>query len=179
MCAPTHAHGLRLAPQLNRQYSLPVTARIQRNQVNLRFARTPNAILRRGPSPTTTTEHPSPTCGPYGKQPDTASCAGKTGSLECTDEYYDVSPSGVTLAGGRTFVDGGHVNLAYIPVGDYQGTGSYANRPANWHVSQVGIHFERLNNQPSGQFIGKSTLPYSYFSQLPAEGFCIVWVSWR
>jgi hypothetical protein len=65
---------------------------------------------------------------------------------------YTVTAEGVTLPAGTTFSDGGHVNWR-------TNRGSY------------GIHFESLNNQPSGVYIGQSFLPFNL-----APGECVVWV---
>jgi hypothetical protein len=65
---------------------------------------------------------------------------------------YTVTKEGVTLPAGTTFPAGGHVNWR-------TDRGSY------------GIHFESLNNQPSGVYIGKSFLPFNL-----AVGECVEWV---
>lgn len=69
---------------------------------------------------------------------------------------YTVDAAGVTLPAGHVFVDGGHVNIRTT-------SGSY------------GIHFEALNNQPSGEWIGASFLPWSAFGLDPAT-VCVEWV---
>ena len=69
---------------------------------------------------------------------------------------YTVSEAGITLPAGQVFQDNGHVNIRTT-------TGSY------------GIHFESLNNQPSGKWIGQSFLPWSAFGLDPAA-VCVVWV---
>lgn len=69
---------------------------------------------------------------------------------------YTVDAAGITLPAGHAFVDGGHVNIRTT-------SGSY------------GIHFEALNNQPSGEWIGTSFLPWSAFGIDPATA-CIEWV---
>lgn len=68
---------------------------------------------------------------------------------------YTVDAAGITLPAGVTFVDGGHINIRTT-------TGSY------------GIHFETLNNQPSGKWIGASFLPWSAFG-LDASTVCVEW----
>lgn len=69
---------------------------------------------------------------------------------------YTVNEDGVYLPEGLTFVDGGHVNV-------HTSTGSY------------GIHFEALNNQPSGQWIGQNFLPWSAFG-IDTNEDCVTWV---
>lgn len=68
---------------------------------------------------------------------------------------YTVDQTGITLPEGVTFPDGGHVNITSTSGGH-------------------GIHFESLNNQPSGQWIGKSFIPWSAFGLDAAE--CVSWV---
>ena len=63
-----------------------------------------------------------------------AAPAGATGSDAPTP--YTVGADGIHLPAGSTFSDNGHVNIK-TTTGDY------------------GIHFESLNNQPSGKWIGK------------------------
>ncbi|QYF98938.1 hypothetical protein [Microbacterium sp. PAMC21962] len=69
---------------------------------------------------------------------------------------YTVDAAGITLPAGASFTDGGHVNIRTT-------TGSYS------------IHFEALNNQPSGKWIGASFLPWSAFG-LDAASVCVEWV---
>ena len=69
---------------------------------------------------------------------------------------YTVDQFGITLPDGVVFEGGGHVNIQTTA----------GNR---------GIHFESLNNQPSGFWIGKSFLPWSAFGEFP-ETFCVTWV---
>jgi LPXTG-motif cell wall-anchored protein len=69
---------------------------------------------------------------------------------------YSVSDAGVTLPGGETFQDNGHVNVK-------------ANQ------GNKGIHFESRNNQPSGQWIGKNFLPWSAFGY-DTDTVCVTWV---
>lgn len=69
---------------------------------------------------------------------------------------YTVTSEGVMLPEGMTFVDGGHVNVRT----------NQGNR---------GIHFESLNNMPSGAWIGKSFLPWSAFGY-DADALCVEWV---
>lgn len=68
---------------------------------------------------------------------------------------YTVTSAGIALPGGVVFEDNGHVNIK-TTAGD------------------KGIHFEALNNQPSGQWIGKDFLPWSAFG-LDGD-FCVSWV---
>lgn len=69
---------------------------------------------------------------------------------------YTVDAVGITLPAGVTFPDNGHVNIK-TNLGDF------------------GLHFESLNNQPSGQWIGQSHLPWSAFGLDPAK-VCVIWV---
>jgi hypothetical protein len=72
---------------------------------------------------------------------------------------YDVSPDGLTLPAGNTFGDNEHVNIRYTVDGVEK---------------SAGVHFESLNNQPSGQFIGQDFLPWSYL--IDDDDYCITWV---
>lgn len=72
---------------------------------------------------------------------------------------YEVTAEGLTLPAGATFADGGHVNVRYT-AGDSE--------------RSVGIHFETLNDQPSGAYVGKAFLPWSEL--VDEESFCITWV---
>jgi hypothetical protein len=72
---------------------------------------------------------------------------------------YDVSPDGLTLPAGNTFEDHEHVNIKYTVDGVEK---------------SAGVHFESLNDQPSGQFIGQSFLPWSYL--IDDDDYCITWV---
>ena len=69
---------------------------------------------------------------------------------------YSVTVEGIQLPAGETFKDGGHVNVR-------------TNQGAR------GIHFESLNNQPSGVWIGKDFLPWSAFG-FETERLCVGWV---
>lgn len=69
---------------------------------------------------------------------------------------YSVTNEGITLPAGYTFEDNGHVNIQS-------------------NLGNKGIHFEALNNQPSGQWIGATFLPWSAFGVDPA-GLCVTWV---
>lgn len=69
---------------------------------------------------------------------------------------YTVTAEGVTLPGAMTFVDNGHVNVR----------SNQGNR---------GIHFESLNNMPSGKWIGQSFLPWSAFGY-DTDSLCVEWV---
>ncbi|WP_425837047.1 hypothetical protein [Microbacterium sp. PA5] len=70
---------------------------------------------------------------------------------------YTVAEDGITLPVGVTFPDGGHVNMRTLDGAGY------------------GIHFEALNNQPSGVYIGTSFLPWSALGLDPAT-VCVAWV---
>lgn len=69
---------------------------------------------------------------------------------------YTVSADGIQLPAGDTFADGGHVNI-------------------ETNLGDAGIHFEALNNQPSGQWIGESFLPWSAFG-FDSATLCVSWV---
>lgn len=81
-----------------------------------------------------------------------ASAAGSDGPTP-----YTVDASGVTLPAGDTYKDGGHVNIKYTVNGGAE--------------KSKGIHFEALNNQPSGKWIGKSNIPWSAFGL--SGSFCV------
>ena len=70
---------------------------------------------------------------------------------------YTVTSEGLFLNNGDAFPDNGHVNIRYVT--------------ATGEVKSAGIHFESLNNQPSGVFIGQNNLPWKnlipYDSQSP------------
>ena len=70
---------------------------------------------------------------------------------------YTVDEAGITLPAGDVFVDGGHVNVRLV-----DGT-------------TAGIHFEALNDQPSGEWIGQSFLPWPALGLDPAT-VCVAWV---
>ncbi len=72
---------------------------------------------------------------------------------------YTVTAEGVTLPDGAAFPDGGHVNVRYTVDG--------VERAA-------GIHFETLNDQPSGAYVGESFLPWSALTD--STSFCVTWV---
>lgn len=69
---------------------------------------------------------------------------------------YSVTAEGIMLPAGATFQNGGHVNIR-------TSTGSY------------GVHFEALNNMPSGKWIGQSFLPWSAFG-LDSVTTCVEWL---
>lgn len=69
---------------------------------------------------------------------------------------YSVTAAGVTLPNGEKFQDNGHVNVR-------------ANQ------GDRGIHFESLNNQPSGKWIGKKFIPWSAFGY-NTNTLCVTWV---
>lgn len=71
---------------------------------------------------------------------------------------YTVDSAGITLPTPDTFPDGGHVNLTTSQGGK-------------------GIHFESLNNQPSGQWIGQSFIPWSAFGLTDCDTVSWVQVS--
>lgn len=69
---------------------------------------------------------------------------------------YTVTAEGVQLPAGVTFRDGGHVNV-------------------RTNQGDRGIHFESLNNQPSGRWIGAGFLPWSALG-LDTATLCVEWV---
>jgi hypothetical protein len=81
----------------------------------------------------------------------------------------------VTIVSG-TIPSSGHINFQYIALSDYQGSGSYRNRPSNWNLLSGGLHFDPNNNQPGGAYIGSTFFPFSAGANMPASGYCIVWV---
>lgn len=76
---------------------------------------------------------------------------------------YTVTAEGVTLPAGATYVDGGHVNYRATAL---DGTGS----------KSFGTHFESLNNQPSGRYIGTSFYDFSGATAAFPDGYCVTWV---
>ena len=68
---------------------------------------------------------------------------------------YTVDSAGITLPAGQTFQDHGHVNLVTSAGGK-------------------GIHFEALNNQPSGKWIGEGFIPWSAFGLVSCD--TVSWV---
>lgn len=83
----------------------------------------------------------------------TSVCTSHGGSDGVTP--YSVTAEGITLPAGCFFEDNGHVNI-------------------KTSVGPKNIHFESRNNQPSGQWIGKSFLPWSAFGL--SGDFCVSWV---
>lgn len=69
---------------------------------------------------------------------------------------YTVTESGLTLPAGQTFVNGGHVNV-------------------RTNQGHRGMHFEALNNQPSGKWIGQNFLPWEAFG-FDTDTLCVEWV---
>ncbi|BGO95787.1 hypothetical protein NBRC10512_001624 [Rhodotorula toruloides] len=100
--------------------------------------------------------------------------AASTGSDGCTP--YTVSYSGVTLPAGSTFQDNGHVNYQAIPKSQYLPGQTYKNRPASWTPQSFGVHFESLNNQPSGVYIGRNFMDFGAAAAAFPSGYCVVWV---
>jgi LPXTG-motif cell wall-anchored protein len=72
---------------------------------------------------------------------------------------YTVTADGLTLPAPEVFRDGGHVNIKYTVDGQQE---------------DASIHFESLNNQPSGAWIGKSSLRWS--ALIDEADYCITWV---
>lgn len=83
----------------------------------------------------------------------TSVCTSRGGSDGVTP--YSVTKDGLTLPAGCFFEDNGHVNI-------------------KTSVGPKNIHFESRNNQPSGQWIGQSFLPWSAFGL--TGDFCVTWV---
>lgn len=69
---------------------------------------------------------------------------------------YTVGEHGITLPDGQVFQDNGHVNV-------------------KTNQGDKGIHFESLNNQPSGKYIGQNFLPYDAFGY-DVLSLCVNWV---
>ncbi|MFJ4107414.1 hypothetical protein [Oerskovia enterophila] len=76
---------------------------------------------------------------------------------------YTVTAGGVTLPTGTAYVDGGHVNYRATAL---DGTGARS----------FGTHFESLNNQPSGKYIGTSFYDFSGAAAAFPDGYCVTWV---
>lgn len=72
---------------------------------------------------------------------------------------YTVSASGLRLPTGDSFPDAGHVNIEYT-----------ADGRDRW----AGIHFDSLNGQGSGAYIGQAYLSWDVL--VPEEDYCITWV---
>ncbi|WNN95200.1 hypothetical protein SEA_MAGRITTE_249 [Microbacterium phage Magritte] len=106
------------------------------------------------PAPEETTTDAQPQAPPVQalKAPASA-CVSHGGSDGVTP--YSVTAEGLTLPAGCFFEDNGHVNI-------------------KTSVGPKNIHFESRNNQPSGQWIGKSFLPWSAFGL--SGDFCVSWV---
>ncbi|BGP20326.1 hypothetical protein JCM10213v2_008471 [Rhodosporidiobolus nylandii] len=104
----------------------------------------------------------------------TSACkVGGGGSDGCTP--YSVSAAGVTLPSGVTWQDGGHVNYQAIPKSQYKAGDTYLQH-GSWSTQSFGVHFESLNNQPSGVYIGKSFYDFSGAAAAFPAGYCITWV---
>ena len=69
---------------------------------------------------------------------------------------YTVDATGITLPTGQTFPDNGHVNVES-------------------NLGDKNIHFESQNDQPSGEWIGESFLPWSAFGYDTSK-LCVSWV---
>jgi|SRR5690625_587761 len=85
----------------------------------------------------------------------TAALAGSDGATP-----YQVTTVGVHLPAGDTFQAHGHVNVRYFDGDGIQRT--------------AGVHFDPLNNQPGGAYIGESFIPWTAFGI--TEGSRITWV---
>ncbi|GAA6013517.1 hypothetical protein JCM10207_008877 [Rhodosporidiobolus poonsookiae] len=99
--------------------------------------------------------------------------SGGSGSDGCTP--YTVTALGVTLPSGVTWKDGGHVNYQAIPKSQYVAGDTYTKH-GTWSTQSFGVHFESLNNQPSGVYIGKSFYDFSGAAAAFPSGYCITWV---
>jgi len=75
---------------------------------------------------------------------------------------YTVGADGLTLPAGDAFRDGGHVNIRYTAAEAPEGSAN--------------IHFETLNSQPSGAYVGTSFVPWSALLGHVPAGLCITWV---
>ncbi|HWV79170.1 MAG TPA: LPXTG cell wall anchor domain-containing protein [Isoptericola sp.] len=75
---------------------------------------------------------------------------------------YTVGADGLTLPAGDTFREGGHVNIRYTAAEAPEGSAN--------------IHFETLNHQPSGAYVGTSFVPWSALLGHVPAGLCITWV---
>ncbi|GAA5848596.1 hypothetical protein JCM9279_002712 [Rhodotorula babjevae] len=97
-----------------------------------------------------------------------------TGSDGCTP--YTVSWSGVTLPSPTVFQDGGHVNYQAIPKSQYKPGQTYLTSGNGWTPQSFGVHFESLNNQPSGVYIGRNFYDWGLAAKAFPSGYCIIWV---
>ncbi|KAH8923767.1 carbohydrate-binding module family 1 protein [Atractiella rhizophila] len=155
--------------------------RIRRNQYSPR-----NGHARQGqyhqewkrgkPSMTTTSPPPAATC------PGTwtgTTCNSGGGSDGCTPYTIGNTCSnginGLTLPPGKTFSDGGHVNYQAIPCSQYKCGQTYKSN-SGWTPASFGTHFESLNNQPSGKYIGKSCYDFSGAYNYFGGSYCVTWV---
>ncbi|GAA5908904.1 hypothetical protein JCM8208_005614 [Rhodotorula glutinis] len=96
------------------------------------------------------------------------------GSDGCTP--YAVSWSGVTLPSPKVFQDNGHVNYQAIPKSQYKPGQTYLTSGNGWTPQSFGVHFESLNNQPSGVYIGRNFYDWSLAAKAFPSGYCITWV---
>ncbi|GAA6041609.1 hypothetical protein JCM8097_007766 [Rhodosporidiobolus ruineniae] len=116
------------------------------------------------PAPAATSSATATSSGAAPSATATSSCkVGGSGSDGCTP--YTVTALGVTLPSGYKWQDGGHVN--YRAYSKSQGTGS---------TQSFGVHFESLNNQPSGVYIGKTFYDFSGAAAAFPGGWCVSWV---
>ncbi|GAA5932687.1 hypothetical protein JCM3775_002209 [Rhodotorula graminis] len=97
-----------------------------------------------------------------------------SGSDGCTP--YTVSWSGVTLPSPKVFTDGGHVNYQAVPKSQYKPGQTYLTSGNGWTPQSFGVHFESLNNQPSGVYIGRNFYDWSLAAKAFPSGYCITWV---
>ena len=74
---------------------------------------------------------------------------------------YTVDATGITLPAGYQFDDNDHINVR-----------TNLDPSANLHA--INLHLEKLNGQASGQWIGKSHIPWSAFGL--SGSFCVEWV---
>ena len=122
----------------------------------------PSSSSSSAPS-TTSSLAPTPTCNAF-----------SGGSDGCTP--YAVDGDGVTLPGGETFQDNGHVNYQAISCSDYTPGQSYLNPGSDWSPESFGVHFEAKASSPGYAYIGASTFEFSGASTAFNGSYCITWV---
>ncbi len=106
---------------------------------DLRHAK-PRKARRGGQSPL-----PNPLCNYCGENPGTGECKKNGGGSDgCIDSCYSMSPTTLTLAGTREFLDNDDFNFKYIPYDQYKGVGSYLDQQPGWTVQSANVHFESL-----------------------------------
>ncbi|GAA5827137.1 hypothetical protein JCM11251_001133 [Rhodosporidiobolus azoricus] len=105
----------------------------------------------------------------------TGSCkAGQAVSDGCI--VYSLTALGITLPSGSTFLDNGHVNYQAISKDQYRAGETYTSHGSQWTPRSFGTHFESLNNQPSGVYIGKNYFDFAQAKAAFPNGYCITWI---